>query len=146
MRTTSPLLQRLLADDTNTDVASLPCVIDAIKHDVEGLLNSFAAASNWPKKYGQISKSILNYGLPNYLSADYKTIEKRLQLLKAIKKCIVEHEPRLFDVNVYMHDSEHSLDLILQIQIEAKIYWHTQKKSLLLQSDWNPLNMSFTLL
>jgi type VI secretion system protein ImpF len=142
-----PLLQKLLQQETasKAEVLTFNESLRLIKSDIEGLLNSFAVPIKWPAKLSQLNNSILNFGLPNYLSQDYGTADKKEKLCLAIAKCIEKNEPRLFAVKVYMQDDDLN-DLILQIRIDAKVNWHEQKKSITLQSDWDPLNMSFTLL
>jgi type VI secretion system protein ImpF len=145
--TSKPLLQKLLQHETSSkaEVLTFNESLRLIKSDIEGLLNSFAVPIKWPAKLSHLNNSILNFGLPNYLSQDYGTADKKAKLCSAIAKCIEKNEPRLLEVKVYMQDDDLN-DLILQIRIDAKVNWHEQKKSVTLQSDWDPLNMSFTLL
>ena len=144
---TKPLLQKLMpSDEQRLQSNNFDEVLDAIKQDVEGLLNSFAAAMVWHRSQSELNQSVLSFGLPNYMAEDYNANEKKIMLCEQIKKCIELKEPRLFAVKVFMQDDSESSDLIMHIRIDAKIYWQAQTKAVSLQSDWNPLNMSFDLL
>ena len=144
---TKPLLQKLMPiAEERLKGNSFDEVLAAIKQDVEGLLNSFAAPVVWHRLQPELNQSILNFGLPNYMAEDYNANEKKIMLCEQIKKCIELKEPRLFAIKVFMQDDAESSDLIMHIRIDAKIYWQAQAKAVSLQSDWNPLNMSFDLI
>jgi type VI secretion system protein ImpF len=144
VRESQPLLQRLLGDGWNN--FHLNDVVSAIKKDVEGLLNAFSAPIRLPKSCKQLSDSVLNFGLPNYLGPTYHKTSQRLKLCEEIRERIEQKEPRLKDIRVAMNGEDNSLDMVFQIRIDAKIYWKAQLKSVVLQSNWNPLTMSFNLL
>ena len=145
MSDAQPLLQQLMGKLNQQP--SWELTLMAIKNDIEGLLNSFSAPIKWSQRYSQLDRSVINFGLPNYLTARYTNRSQRLHLCDSIKKQIEQNEPRLFDVDVIMeNDDEDSSGLIFHIQINAKTAWQRQEREVILESDWNPLNMSFTLL
>ena|SRR3990167_8945785 len=143
---TQPLLQRLLGERQQTwdDYLSI------IKQDVEGLLNTFTSPLQWPHGYQELTHSLLQYGMPNYLAQGYQFFPQRQKLCQHIGNLLLQNEPRLSNVQVNMQEEESRLDLStldcqFHIRIEAHVKWQTQIKNILLESAWNPKNMSFIL-
>jgi len=144
MSGTEPLLQRLLGEPIRHQ--DVDHYILAVKKDVEGLLNTFSPSLQWSNEYAELETSLLRYGMPNYLAQEYQHMQQREKLCEQIQTRLAQNEPRLSDIRVSMQEGEQALDLLFHIRIEAYIKWQSQSKDVILESDWNPLNMSFTML
>ena len=146
---TIPLLQRLIHE--NADVG-MDSYILAIKEDVEALLNSFSAEYDWHADYHELNRSLLNFGMHNYLKKNYNSLANHAELCADIKRLLELKEPRLQNLNITAFDESDTSHLILYVRITAEVRRRQQTKktqeakSVVMESQLDPLNMSFKLL
>src|SRR5262249_25855755 len=79
-----------------------------VRRDLENLLNTRRASF---RQIGidhlpEVQRSIVGYGLPDYVSADAATARQREKIGQLITELIEAFEPRLYDVVVTVRDPE----------------------------------------
>ena len=91
----------------------------AVRRDLENLLNTRRRCQGWPGELKELEKSLVNYGLPDFMGANVASEEGRQQLCQALEAAIRAHESRFKSVTVQMLDNADSLDRNLRFRIDA---------------------------
>ena len=73
---------------------------EAIRLGVENLLNTRCRFLGWPERYKSLARSVINYGLPSFISQELVNEQDKTRFCKRIEQAIHLHEPRLSDVKV----------------------------------------------
>lgn len=101
------VFDRLLDDaaDRETDDAPgaserLRLLRESLRRDLEALFNTPASLVEADETRPEIERSLLRYGVTGFHGLDLATVERRQALASALRRTIVEHEPRLHDVRV----------------------------------------------
>lgn len=83
-------------------------MVDAVRRDLEELLNTRRASFRQIGIEGlpEVQRSVVGYGLPDFVSADAATPRQREEIGRAIGELIAVFEPRLYDVTVTVKDPE----------------------------------------
>jgi type VI secretion system protein ImpF len=93
---------------------------DALKRDLEWLLNTrqppLPELANWPAA----KASVVNYGLPDISSLGFSNAADHRALRIAIETCLRNYEPRLIDVRVTLQSSD-TTDRRLRFHIEGNM-------------------------
>lgn len=114
------LFERLLVSRTdNRDIYhwNINELKESVAHDIEELLNSRAIHLEDIKHYPHIKKSVLNFGILDFVGLSTANPEHRDQICQAIQDTIACQETRLSYVKVSMHmDSDHVGSLFLTIK------------------------------
>lgn len=101
------ILDRLI--DTEPDKSGEPVqnrsmsysqVRGAIERDLENLLNTRCFPEEIPAVFGELRKSLLMYGLPDFTSRNPSTPAVRTELRQEIERAITLFEPRLRNITV----------------------------------------------
>jgi len=117
---TQSVLDRLMAVEEwpSTRSQSLRFFKDALKRDLEWLLNSRQPPLPQLSAYPLARASIVNYGLPDITSLGLASASDHRQLRLAIEACVRAFEPRLTNVRVSIDDSDRG-DRRLRFHIEG---------------------------
>lgn len=94
---------------------------DAVRRDLEELLNTRQTYSNLPAGYEQVNKSIMAYGLPDLATLEAITAKQREAIAGRIRDIILRFEPRLREVKVTYHPGESASERSLKYHIAAKL-------------------------
>jgi type VI secretion system protein ImpF len=120
------LLDRLLDDDpaasqdpAKTRRKALEEFRDALRRDLEALLNTRACSVSWSRGLSELDTSILNYGVLTVTSADLSAEDNRERLRSAVERAIRRFEPRFLRVNVTLVEDAERIDRTLRFRIEA---------------------------
>ena len=120
------LLDRLLDDEPtitrevpldNTD--RLRIVQQAVRRDLECLLNTRYRCIAWPPEFDEIEESLINYGIPDFTASSLNAANDSPVLVKAIKVAISLFEPRLVDVRVTPVRNDRYHDRTFRFRIEG---------------------------
>ena len=107
---TQSLMERLITSETDDWTASraqsLRIFRDALKRDVEWLLNSRRPPIDAISDYPLAAASVINYGLPDISSMGLNSASDQRTLISAVQQCLRNYEPRITDVRVYLESSE----------------------------------------
>jgi type VI secretion system protein ImpF len=119
---TQSVLDRLMTveDWPTTRSQSLRFFKDALKRDLEWLLNSRQPPLPELADYPMAKASVINYGLPDITSLGLSSASDHRRLRIAIETCLNNFEPRLTDVRVTLQGSD-TTDRRLRFHIEGNM-------------------------
>lgn len=117
---TQSVLDRLteVEEWPTTRSQSLRFFRDALKRDLEWLLNTRQPPLKQLSAYPLASLSIVNYGLPDITSLGLTSASDHRQLRLAIEACVRAFEPRLMSVRVSIDETDRG-DRRLRFHIEG---------------------------
>lgn len=122
-----PLLDRLLDSDPAgpADAApSQPMAIEvmrqAVRRDVEALLNARRRRLPLPAGLTELAVSPLGYGVPDPTAGSFTTVEAREALARDVEVVLRRFEPRLTAISVSIEDRQKDpLDRTLRLRVDA---------------------------
>jgi type VI secretion system protein ImpF len=119
---TQSVLDRLTAVEEwpATRSQSLRFFKEALKRDLEWLLNTRQPPIPELIEYPLARASVINYGLPDITSLGLSSASDHGRLRKAIENCLRNYEPRLMDVRVTLEGSD-TADHRLRFHIEGNM-------------------------
>ena len=105
---TQSVLDRLMAveDWPTTRAQSLRYYKEALKRDLEWLLNTRQPPIDSLANYELARASTLNYGLPDISAMGLNSASDNRRLRQAVETCLRNYEPRLIDVRVTLEKSD----------------------------------------
>lgn len=116
---------------------------DAVRRDLEDLLNTRRRPFDLPAGLDQLEDSSFEYGIPDFSGANLSSPERRRKYLKGIEEIIKRHEPRLMTVRVLPADERPSQVRTLHFRIEAVLRAEPAPESVLYDSHVDILSRSF---
>ena len=96
-------------------------MMDAVRLDLEELLNARQTFPDLPAAYTEARKSILTFGLPDLSSYDTSSIPRRNDLAQTVQALIRRFEPRLRNVRVTVLGERGKGGLAMQFRIDAEL-------------------------
>jgi type VI secretion system protein ImpF len=100
---------------------SIEQMVDAVRKDVEDLLNSHRASQEVPEELVEVRKSIVAYGLPDLVSYHSGGPGGARQIGEALEEAISLYEPRLSNVRAILIESTGIKSLKLDFEIQATL-------------------------
>jgi type VI secretion system protein ImpF len=119
---TQSILDRLMEVEEwpTTRTQSTRFFRDAVKRDLEWLLNTRQPPLPELSGYPGARASVINYGLPDISSLGLSNASDHRTLRIAIEGCLRNYEPRLMDVRVTLEGSD-TVDRRLRFHIEGNM-------------------------
>jgi type VI secretion system protein ImpF len=121
-----PLLDRLLDADPDAPEEPAPSAAEAlerlhqaVRRDVESLLNARRRRVPLPSILSELPTSIINYGIPDPASGAYAVPELRAALVREVEATIRRFEPRLTKVTVELVGKDDGLGGTLRMKVDA---------------------------
>jgi type VI secretion system protein ImpF len=99
---------------------SLEQIKDAVKRDLEWLLNSRQVVADLPDDLREIERSMLTYGLPDFTSMSLSSPGDQDLLRRTVEGAIKLFEPRLMHVRVAI-EAGREVDRSLRFRIDAML-------------------------
>ncbi len=96
-------------------------MMDAVRADLEELLNAHQSYPDIPTAYTEVRRSILTFGLPELSGYDCSSLQQRGDLARTIQGLVVRFEPRLRNVRVTVHGERGKGGLVMQFRIDAEL-------------------------
>lgn len=93
----------------------------AVRRDLEDLLNSVHTANDIPPGMNEVRDSIVGYGLPDLTSVESISTDQRATIGRTIQKAVERFEPRLRRVRVTLLKQADELRLSLKFRIDARL-------------------------
>jgi type VI secretion system protein ImpF len=119
------ILDRLIDPDTAGTEAqrgyNLAQMMEAVREDLEELLNTRQTLTPLAKSKPRLHGSILGYGLPDLTSFSTTTPEQRKQITQVLEATVARFEPRLRDVHVSLLNTEDEKQPTLRFHIVARL-------------------------
>jgi type VI secretion system protein ImpF len=103
-----------------TRQTSLRLLKQAVKRDLEWLLNTRAIAEDVPKGLTEVNRSLVLYGLPDLTTASVKSPDDRQRLRDAVAETVRVFEPRLEGVEVSL-EGEVESERAVRFRIDARL-------------------------
>jgi type VI secretion system protein ImpF len=97
---------------------SLEQVIDAVRRDLEELLNTHQPYVHFPEEWAELSNSVFLYGMPDLVSFN---ATEREQIGGLVGKIISRFEPRLRNVRVVLADAGDEHHASVRFHVEAVV-------------------------
>lgn len=98
---------------------SLDQVVDAVRRDLEELLNAHQPHVNFPEEhYPELAASVFMYGMPDLVSFNPT---EREQLAALVQRVVTRFEPRLRGVRVALVESDLTFDRSVRFHVEAQV-------------------------
>jgi type VI secretion system protein ImpF len=125
-RVQMPLLDRLI-DDSPDQPRDPPMAIndslialrDAVRRDLEALLNARRRWLSWPAHMTELATSPLGYGIPDFTAGAFNDPRRREELRLEIEDTIRRFEPRFLSVHVALVEQPDRLSSTLRLRIDA---------------------------
>lgn len=111
----------LTRDPPKTQEEAIADLKQAIRQDLENLLNCRRRGTSWPAHLSELAQSLVNYGLPDLTGLDTGTTESREGLRRTLEAVIRAFEPRFKAVRVRMLDNAEATDRTLRFRIDAMV-------------------------
>lgn len=92
----------------------------AVRRDIENLLNSRWSLFAPPGQYGELEKSLANFGVPDFTASYLRAVEDPAILCRIIERALFLFEPRLRNVRVEpIRNESDRVQRIFRFRIEA---------------------------
>lgn len=126
-RITPSVLDRLLdfepevsSEAIKSRAKSLRDLKQSVRRDMEWLLNTRRYIEEIPSTLEETTRSLANYGLPDFTGISTKNLAEQKRLVKEIETSIKTFEPRLIDVKVSV-EPVGGTERTLNFKIEARL-------------------------
>jgi type VI secretion system protein ImpF len=146
----SSMLDRLLDDEPHAereapkdDNRTLREIKDAVRRDLENLLNTRARCLSWPPTLDELPASLVNYGLPDFTNTYARAVQDPENLIKAIQFAIERFEPRLRNVRVELMPSDIATERAMRFRIDATLYVDPVEDKVFYSSSLEPVTGNF---
>jgi type VI secretion system protein ImpF len=117
---------------------------DAVRRDLENLLNTRQRCRGWPAALTELEHSLVNYGVPDFTGADFATDERREEFRIAVQEVIRYFEPRFESVRVELLSNTDHLDRTLRFRIDALMYADPAPEPIAFDSLFDPSSRAFS--
>src|SRR5688572_10394243 len=111
---------KALHEAPSSRLQSLNELKEAVKRDLEWLLNARQVVGGVPSELKELSRSLAAYGLPDFSSVSVKSPADQLRMQRALETTISAFEPRLENITVSLMQAR-DLDHKLRFRIDARI-------------------------
>jgi type VI secretion system protein ImpF len=119
---------------------------DALRRDLEALLNTRPCSTIWEAPLVELDNSILNYGVATVTNAEMSANENRERLRGAVERAIRRFEPRFLKVSVTLLEGPDRIDRTLRFRIEALVRAEPAPEPLVFDSIVDPSTQGITVL
>ncbi|OWV72433.1 type VI secretion system baseplate subunit TssE [Rhizobium sp. J15] len=116
---------------------------EAIRRDLEALLNTRRCPTTPPAVLAELKDALVSYGVDGVVSANLMTDEAKLRLAAAIERRIALFETRLSDVRVTILKSRTMTERALRLRIQATFRLHEGMPPISFESTIDPSTQRF---
>jgi type VI secretion system protein ImpF len=96
-------------------------MVDAVRRDLEDLLNTRRTNPDIPAGYPEVLASIEAYGVPDLTSLEAFTVEQREEIGRLLEQIIRRFEPRLKDVRARLVEEKENPDRKIRFHVDATL-------------------------
>ncbi|NKN02273.1 type VI secretion system baseplate subunit TssE [Rhizobium leguminosarum] len=118
-------------------------VREAIRRDLEALLNTRRCPATPPAALSELRDALVSYGVDGVVSANLMTDQAKLKLAQAIERRIALFETRLSDVRVTILKSRTMTERALRMRIQATFRLHEGMPPISFESTIDPSTQRF---
>jgi len=119
---TQSIVDRLVDDDSKqpgTRREAVALLKKNVRRDLEWLLNTRRNPDAAGPEFPELSKSVFNYGLPDFTAMSVMNNRDRNKLLRSLGDCITFFEPRLKQVKVTIRNEPTATNRTIQFAIDG---------------------------
>ncbi len=120
------LLDRLIDNDPRSSVdpqitwaQSVKDLKDAVRRDLEWLLNTRRIVNTAPEAFEEVNRSLYHYGLPDISSLSADAPDTGVRLMRQVEETVELFEPRLSNVRVSPVETDEKGTRQIRFLIEA---------------------------
>ena len=117
---------------------------NAVRRDLEALLNSHRFCRSLPAGAEQLEHSLLHYGAPDFFAVNAGSARAREEFRRSLEEAIRRFEPRFKQVSVKLVDNGASTDRTLRFHIDALMYADPAPDAVSFDSLLDPASHSFS--
>src|SRR5579884_765726 len=139
------VLDRLLDDDPDntreapaTAAQTMRDLKRAVRRDLENLLNTRVRLLSWPASFTELNRSLVNYGLPDFTSANLASSKDREAFCRIIQAVVDQFEPRLTRIKVSPITASEPLDRTFRFRIDAMLRTEPSPEPVVFDSNVEP--------
>ena len=143
------ILDRLLDEDPDTQQDTVKTrsqvlreMKQSVRRDLEHLLNTRINWQEYSDQLEELTCSLVNYGLPDFSSANLATSTNRKQFTQLIEETIRRYETRFKYVSVSLLTNSEPLDRTMRLKIDAMLYAEPEPEPITFNSIVEPVNCS----
>jgi len=143
------VLDRLLEGETGaaprarSRVQQLVELRNAVRRDLEALLNTHHRCISPPAEMKELPYSLLEYGIPDFFTANAGAAAAREGFRAAVEEIVRRFEPRFKTVRVTLADDALPEDRTLRFHIEALMYAEPAPERVSFDSVLDPSSHNF---
>ena len=115
----------------------------AVRRDLENLLNTRWRCSTWPPNFDELDTSVVNYGIPDFSGSNMASAASREQLRHVVEQVIRKFEPRFRSVRVNLLENADQIDRTIRFRIDAMLYAEPAPEPVVFDSQLEPGSASF---
>jgi type VI secretion system protein ImpF len=115
----------------------------AVRRDLENLLNSRVRCLDWPAGLEELKTSLVSYGLPDFTGASTGSAQERQELGRLLQTIIRRFDPRFKSVKVQVLDNAEPLDRTLRFRIEGLLHAEPAPEPVAFDSILRPVSGDF---
>lgn len=116
----------------------------SVRRDLEALLNSHRFCRTPPENTGQLDRSLLQYGAPDFFAVNAGSAAAREEFRRSLEEAIRRFEPRFKQVTVKLVDDGVSTDRTLRFHIDALMFADPAPDAVSFDSLLDPSSHSFS--
>ncbi len=124
---------------------TLSQVREALRRDLEDLLNSYERCVAVSADYDAVSRSIYDYGLPDLTDVDLSSPPQIERFRNRLETAIRRFDPRFRDIKVVTERGSREVDHSLRFRIHAVVHLHQSQEPVVFQSMLEPATRQFTI-
>ncbi|AIC31004.1 type VI secretion system lysozyme-related protein (plasmid) [Rhizobium etli bv. mimosae str. IE4771] len=113
-------------------------VREAIRRDLEALLNTRRCPTTPPAALSELRDALVSYGVDGIVSANLMTDQAKLKLAEAIERRVALFETRLADIRVTILKSRTMTERALRMRIQATFRLHEGMPPISFESTIDP--------
>lgn len=144
------LLDRLIdlhptdaVDPSTSYTESLAALREAVRRDLEALLNTRRAALEWPAQQRELDRSVVSYGVGDVSGQHIADATERERFRVSVETAIRTFEPRFQSFSVALDEGTDELNRRLGLRIEAMMHADPMPQSLIFNSLVDPSTQHF---
>ena len=116
---------------------------EALRRDLEALLNARRNLLSWPMEYEELERSLVNYGLDDFTNETRGSDDFRDEFIEAVEKLLRRFEPRLGRFEVSVISEPDSLDRTLRFRITGVVTLDDERQEVHFDSHADPVRGFF---
>jgi type VI secretion system protein ImpF len=150
VRITPSILDRLIDDEPDVTrespvsrLKSLRQLKNAVKRDLEWLLNSRSVIDDIPEDLRELKHSVFVFGIPDFTSASVSNANDQNRIRRIVLAAITAFEPNLKDVSVVVEKGR-DLERSLHFRIAANLQVEPDPEPVTFDTMLHPWSVEFT--